>query len=59
MITGVVNFLCPDGTARIVIAVPTHKRGAGLADRINGEYGAEVAGEWYGTDHTDPLARRQ
>jgi hypothetical protein len=56
MIAGVLKFLRSDETARIVIAVPTHKLGEGLADRINGEYGADVATEWYGTDHPDPLA---
>jgi hypothetical protein len=56
MITGVVGLLRSDETARVVIAVPTHKLGEGLADRINIEYDAEVATEWYGSDHADPMA---
>jgi hypothetical protein len=55
MINGVVEFLRSDETARIAIAVPTHKLGEGLADRINREFGTDVATEWYGTDYADPL----
>jgi hypothetical protein len=56
MIAGIVSFLRIEATARVVIAVPTHKLGEGLAGRINTAYGSEVAAEWYGTDHPDPLA---
>ena len=56
MIHGVIEFLRYDGTARAAIAVPTHKLGEGLADRINLAYGAEIAAEWYGSDYPDPLA---
>jgi hypothetical protein len=56
MIAGIVGFLRIEATARVVIAVPTHKLGAGLAGRINTAHGSEVAAEWYGTDHPDPLA---
>ena len=56
MIAGVVAFLRTDQTARVVIAVPTQKLGAGLAHRINTEYDADVAAEWYGSNHADPMA---
>jgi hypothetical protein len=59
MINGIIDFLRSDEAARIVIAVPTHKLGEGLAERINREYGAEVAAEWHGTDYPDPLAPDQ
>jgi putative DNA primase/helicase len=54
MVSRIATFLFLDTTARVVIAVPTHKLGQGLADRINSAYGSEVAAEWYGTDHPDP-----
>jgi hypothetical protein len=56
MITGIVDLLRVEQTARVAIAVPTHKLGLGLAERINTAYGSEIAAEWYGTDHPDPLA---
>jgi hypothetical protein len=56
MIAGITDLLRADETMRVVIAVPTHKLGQGLADRINNAYESEVAAEWYGTAHSDPLA---
>ncbi len=56
MIAGVIELLRSDQTARASIAVPTHALGEGLASRINDAYGSEVAAEWYGIDHADPLA---
>jgi hypothetical protein len=38
MIAGITELLRTDATTRVVIAVPTHKLGAGLADRINTAY---------------------
>lgn len=55
MIAGITELLRKDGTTRVVIAVPTHKLGQGLADRINQAYGAEIATEWYGMGAADPL----
>jgi hypothetical protein len=49
MIAGVIEFLRSEQSARVVIAVPTHPLGEGLAGRINNAYGAQVAAEWYGT----------
>jgi hypothetical protein len=51
MVSGVAAFLATDETGRVVIAVPTHKLGQGLADRINRVWGLDVAAEWYGRDH--------
>jgi len=56
MVAGVVEFLRSHETVRVAIAVPTHKLGEGLADRINCACGPKVAAEWYGTEHSDPLA---
>jgi hypothetical protein len=55
MIAGITELLRADATMRMAIAVPTHKLGKGLADRINTTYGGEVAAEWYGMDAADPL----
>src|SRR3984893_18140073 len=55
MVSRIAAFLALDQTVRVVIAVPTHKLGQGLADRINSACGSDVATEWYGTDHPDPL----
>jgi len=54
MISAAVALLRADTGARVAIAVPTHYLGQGLADRINKEFGSEVAAEWYGTGHADP-----
>jgi hypothetical protein len=54
MVSRIAVFLTLYTTVRVVIAVPTHKLGQGLADRINRAYGSDVAAEWYGTDHPDP-----
>jgi hypothetical protein len=54
MVSSIAVFLYLDTTVRVAIAVPTHKLGQGLADRINAAYGSDVAAEWYGTDHPDP-----
>jgi hypothetical protein len=54
MITAVIALLRADTGARVAIAVPTHYLGQGLADRINQEFGSDVAAEWYGTEHADP-----
>jgi hypothetical protein len=59
MINWARNLLRADATARIVIAVPTHKLGHGLATRINEEYGEDIALEWNGTDQPDPQAPEQ
>ena len=59
MITGIVEFLCADPTARVAIAVPTHKLGAGLAERVNKAFGSQIAAEWHGTEHADPLAPQE
>jgi hypothetical protein len=56
MVSRIAAFLALDATARVVIAVPTHKLGQGLADRINSACGSDIATEWYGMDHPDPLA---
>lgn len=56
MIAGITELLRTDGAMRVVIAVPTHKLGHGLADRVNTAYGSEVAAEWYGMDQPDPIA---
>jgi Type III restriction enzyme, res subunit len=56
MIAGIAELLRTNGTTRVVIAVPTHKLGQGLAERINTAYGSEVAAEWYGMDQPDPIA---
>jgi hypothetical protein len=58
MIAGITQLLRTDGATRVVIAVPTHKLGEGLADRVNAAYGSKVAGEWYGMDQPDPIAPR-
>ena len=55
MIAGITELLRSDETARIVVAVPTHKLGQGLAARINKTYGSDIAMEWYGMDAADPL----
>ena len=55
MIAGITELLRSDETTRVVIAVPTHKLGQGLADRINQAYGSDIAVEWYGMDAADPL----
>jgi len=59
MINGIVDLLRIEPTARVAIAVPTHKLGAGLAKRIKVAYGSRVAAEWYGADHSDPLAPKE
>jgi hypothetical protein len=46
MVSRIATLLALDDTARLVIAVPTHKLGQGLADRINSACGSEVATEW-------------
>jgi hypothetical protein len=56
VINSALTFLLFDPGARVVIAVPTHKLGEGLATRINKEYGEDIALEWNGTDRPDPQA---
>jgi hypothetical protein len=56
MITGIVDLLRVEPTARVAIAAPTHKLGLGLAERIDTAYGSKIAAEWYGMDHPDPRA---
>jgi hypothetical protein len=59
MITAIVELLRADPGTRVVIAVPTHKLGQGLAARINERFGAAIADEWYGTEHPDPQAPKE
>jgi primosomal protein N' len=59
MIAGITELLRTDAATRVVIAVPTHKLGAGLADRINTAYGSEVAAEWYGDECRRPPGRQR
>jgi len=59
MVSWVTTFLAADPEVRVAVAVPTHKLGEGLAQRINAAYGSEIASEWYGPDHLDPLAPDQ
>ena len=56
MIAGIADLLRTDARMRVVIAVPTHKLGQGLAARMNAAYGSEIAAEWYGIEHPDPRA---
>jgi hypothetical protein len=58
MIHAVTVLVALDDEARVAIAVPTHKLGAGIADRINRKFGSEIAAEWYGTEHPDPAMPR-
>jgi hypothetical protein len=59
MVVGITELLRTEDTTRVAIAVPTHKLGQGLADRINKAFGKDIAAEWYGTDADDPLAAEE
>ena len=59
MIAGIVELLRVEQTTRVAIAVPTHKLGQGLADRVNKAYGSVIAAEWHGAEHPDPLAPQE
>ena len=54
VINSCLAFLWVDPGARVLVAVPTHGLGQGLAARINKGWGEEIALEWNGIDQPDP-----